>query len=58
MSWQCVVLILGLTMILCCAILGGLHLLFLFLERRKKSGEYKQLKKLLETKSELDNKKG
>lgn len=36
------------TLIICSTVLCGIHLVFLYLDRRKKSGEYKQLKELLE----------
>ena len=54
MTWQCVVFILGMTLIICSTILGGIHLLFLYLERRKKNKEYKQLNEILQKMAERE----
>ena len=54
MSWQYVVFVLGIILISCSTFLCGLHLLFRYLDRRKKSGEYKLLKELLERMVEGD----
>ena len=48
MTWEWVAFALGLALILCCTALGGINLIFLKLDRKKKDKEYKQLNEILQ----------
>lgn len=56
MTWEWVTFALGLAMIFCGTILGWKYLNFIIASSKKKDEEYKQLKALLESKAERDEK--
>ena len=54
MTWEWVVFALGLALILCCTVLGGINMIFLKLDRKKKDKEYKQLNEILQKMAERE----
>lgn len=56
MNWEWVVFALGMSLIICGTILGGIYLNYFMKERKKKDEEYKQLKELLKKQQEREKK--